>query len=168
MDSAFARGRHAAVMAVLLVACSSGSSNGGDPGASDGDGGHVTQDPDAASEGGSAGAGGHDAAVDYDAAIAACASDSIPMQRLSCCEQEIPGGYFTRQLAEQACLCGTSGACASACTYQDCIGLQSSAETCQSCLDTNLAGSCKGKVDSACAADPGCVAYEACVQGGGV
>jgi hypothetical protein len=32
MDVAFARGRHAAVMGVVFVACSSSPSNGGDPG----------------------------------------------------------------------------------------------------------------------------------------
>jgi hypothetical protein len=164
MDFAFARGRHAAVLAVVLVACSSSSSNGGSSG--DGDGGPIVPGPDAASEGGSSGAGSSDAAADYDAAIAACASYSIQMQRVACCEQQIPGGYLTQQLAEQTCLCGSNGPCTSVCDSADCFSLQGSTGTCQSCLDTNLAGSCKGTIAAACAADPGCVAYEACVQGG--
>jgi hypothetical protein len=166
MDFAFARGRHAAVLGMLLVACSSSSSNGGSSG--DGDRGQAATDPDAASEGGGSSAGGPDAAADYAAAVAACASYTFAMDRLACCEQQIPRGYFTQQLAEQDCLCGSNGPCTSSCTHQDCVSLQSSSESCQSCLGTNLAGSCKGTVASACAADPGCVAYEACVQGGGM
>ena len=154
--------RGAAVLAALVVAaCSSSSSpsstNGG---VSSGDGGRA-EDPDGAGGGGS----GYDAAVDYDAAVAACASYSSGVERLACCEQQIPRGYLTLQVAEQSCLCGSSGPCTSACDYQDCISVKGSTPTCQSCLDTNLAGSCKSTVATACAGDPGCTAYEACITG---
>jgi hypothetical protein len=167
MDSAFARGRHAAVMTVLLVACSSSSSNGGDPGDGAGDGGRVTSNQDSGSEGGSSGGSAYDAAVDYDADIAACASSAAGAQRVACCETQIPRGYFTQQLAEQACLCGSNGPCTSACDQQYCASLQSSTPACESCVETNLAGSCRSAVAMACAADPGCVAYQACVGDGG-
>jgi len=161
MNLAGARG--AAVLAALVVAaCSSSSStssgNGGEP---SGDGGRVAENPDGAG----GGANGYDAAVDYDAAVAACASYSSAVDKTACCERQIPRGYLTLQVAEQDCLCGSSGPCTSACDYQDCMSLQASTPTCQSCLDTNLAGSCKSTVATACAGDPGCTAYEACVMG---
>jgi hypothetical protein len=163
----FAGARGAAVLAALVVAaCSSSSStsstNGGE---SSGDGGGVARDPDGATGGSSGGAFGYDAAVDYDAAVAACATYSSSVERVACCEQQIPRGYLTLHVAEQSCLCGTSGPCTSSCDYQDCISLEGSTPTCQSCLDTNLAGSCKSTVVAACAGDPGCTAYEACVMG---
>jgi hypothetical protein len=164
----FAKARGAAVLAALvMVACSSSSStsssNGGE---SSGDGGRAAQDQDGASSGSSGGSSGYDAAVDYDAAVAACAAPYLAqMQRTACCEQGIPRGYLALHVAEQDCLCGSSGPCTSACNYQDCMSLQASTPTCQSCLDTNLAGSCKATVSAACAGDPGCVAYQACVMG---
>jgi hypothetical protein len=165
MDFAIARG--AAVLAALVVvACSSSSStsssNGGE---SSGDGGNAAQDPDGASGSSNGGGNNYDAAVDYDAAVVACASSSSEMLRVECCEQQIPRGYLTLQVAEEDCLCGSSGPCTSACDYQDCMSLQASTPTCQTCLDTNLAGSCKAKVVAACAGDPGCTAYQACVMG---
>ena len=163
MDVAFARGRHAAVMGVVLVACSSSSSNGGDPGDGAGDSGHVTPAQDGGSEGGGSGGNAYDAAVDYDADIAACALTGAGAARVSCCEEQIPRGYLTQQLAEQDCLCGSSGPCKSVCDTQDCIAVQGSTDACEACLSTNLAGSCKSVVAMACAADPGCVAYQACI-----
>jgi len=163
----FANARGAAVLAALVVvACSSSSStsssNGGE---SSDDGARAAQDPDGASGGSSGGSSGYDAAVDYDAAVAMCATYSAEVQRMACCEQQIPRGYLALQVAEQACLCGSTGPCTSACNYQDCISLEGSTPTCASCLNTNLAGSCKATVVAACAGDPGCTAFQACVMG---
>jgi hypothetical protein len=163
MNFVGARARGAIVLAALVVvACSSSSSTSSSTGgesSGDGDGGRV------ASDGSSSGASTYDANVDYDAAVASCAPYSSPDKRVACCEQQIPRGYLTLHVAEQSCLCGSSGPCTSACDYQDCISLQASTPTCQSCLDTNLAGSCKATVIAACEGDPGCTAYEACVMG---
>ncbi len=161
MDIASVHGRGAVVLAALVVAaCSSSSStsssNGGD---SPGDGGLSSLSQD----GGGGTPSNYDAAVDYDATIAACAGYPSAVNRQACCEQEIPRGYLVLHVAQQGCLCGASGACTSACNYQDCTSLQGSTPTCQSCIDSNLAGSCKATVASACAADPGCVAYQACL-----
>ncbi|HTQ42820.1 MAG TPA: hypothetical protein VMI75_08660 [Polyangiaceae bacterium] len=163
----FANARGAAVLAALVVvACSSSSStsssNGGETA---GDGRRGARDQDGASSGSSGGGDNYDAAVDYDAAVAACATSPSEVQRTACCEQAIPRGYLTLHVAEEDCLCGSTGPCTSACNYQDCMSLQASTPTCQSCLDANLAGSCKGAVASACAGDPGCTAYQACVMG---
>jgi len=164
MNLAGARGAVVLAAALVVAACSSSSStSSGNGGESSGDGGGVAANPDGG--GGGGGGSGYDAAVDYDAAVAACAPYSSSVDRVACCEQQIPRGYLTLQVAEQGCLCGSSGPCTSACDYQDCISLEGSTPTCQSCLDTNLAGSCKSTVATACAGDPGCTAYEACVMG---
>jgi hypothetical protein len=163
MYFASARRQGAVVLAALvLVACSSSSATGSSLGGeSSGDSGLALMQ-----DGARSGANTEDAAVDYDAAVAACASSASPADRVACCEQQIPRGYLTLHVAEQGCLCGSNGPCLSACNYQDCTSLEGSTPTCQSCLDTNLAGSCKSTVATACAADPGCVAYEECVKAG--
>jgi hypothetical protein len=161
----FANARGAAVLAALvMVACSSSSSTSSSNGReSAGDGSSAALDPDGG--GSSSGGSNYDAAVDYDAAVAMCSMQSSEVLRVACCEQQIPRGYLTLHVAEEDCLCGSSGPCASACDYQDCMSLQTATPTCQSCLDTNLAGSCKATVAAACAGDPGCTAYQACVVG---
>ncbi len=164
MDFAFARGSAIVFSALVVVACSSSSSTssvGG--GESSGDGGRSSLSQDGSSAGSSSNA---DAAVDYDAAIAACAPYSSEVERQACCEQQVPRGYLALHVAEQDCVCGSSGPCLGVCNYQDCASLQASTTTCLSCLQTNLEGSCKATVASACASDPGCVAYRACVSGG--
>jgi len=166
MNLVVARGGGAVVLAALVVACSSSSSTSSSTGGeSSGDGGNVALDQDGAGQGGSSGSSNYDAAVDYDAAVAACAGYSSEVERTACCEQLIPRGYLTLHVAEQACLCGSSGPCTGACNYQDCTSLQASTPTCLSCLDTNLAGGCKAMVVAACEGDPGCTAYQACVMG---
>lgn len=157
-----ARGVAAVALAALAVACSSSTSGGGELSGSSGGGGRVPLRVD--------GGGGqsHDAgaAADYDASIAACSGQASEAERVACCEQQIPGGYLSMQEAEQDCLCGSNGHCTSACTAEDCANRQSSSASCQSCLDTNVAGTCETLGLAACAANPACRAYQTCVNGG--
>lgn len=161
MNIAYARVRDAAVLAVLLTACSSSSNSAG---GNEGDAGRAAAEQDAASEGSST-SSNYDASVDYDAAVAACASSALGQDRVACCEQQLPGGYLTLLDDEEACLCGANGPCTSACNSQECTSLQASTE-CQICVGEALAGSCKASVASTCASSRGCAAYEACVGGG--
>jgi len=148
------------VAAMALAGCAANTSSTG-AGVVVGDGG---SDSSGATDGGTS---SYDAVVDYDAAVAACAQYSSGVERMACCQQQIPRGYLTLHVAEQDCLCGSTGPCTGACNYQDCTSLEGSTPNCQSCLDTNLAGSCKPTVAAACASDPGCSAYQVCVAGGG-
>jgi hypothetical protein len=162
MDVDGARWIVTAVFLALATACSASSS--GEARSSGGDGGHVATDPDGGGDDGSE-APNYDAAVDYDAAVAACARFSNAVEQRECCEQELPRGYFTLQLAEGACVCGASGPCAGVCNFQECESVEGFTTSCQSCLDITLIGSCMATIERACAMDPGCIAYEACVQG---
>jgi hypothetical protein len=156
MDACDARCIVTAVLVALATACSASSSSGAR--SSGGDGGHDAMDPES---------GGDDASEPpaYDAAVTMCASFPNSVERTACCEQQIPRGYSILQLAEQGCVCGPSGPCVGVCNFQDCASVEGSTSSCQSCLDISLAGSCRMTVASACAMDPGCVAYEACVRG---
>jgi hypothetical protein len=95
---------------------------------------------------------------------------------MDACDQKHAHGSQTMDAADQAftaCLC-TASVCASACGASDCANPPKSpadGDVCDTCESGASASACSDKQDSACKADPDCVAlvscYEACVGDAG-
>jgi len=144
-------------MACLAIACSSSSAS--PPASSTADSG--AQDDGAAKPF----QGGDAAASDEDAAVATCESSFPANQtgRVQCCQQALPGGYSALVIAKSHCVCAAGGPCVVVCNYSECSQVSGQSEACRSCLETSLAGACASQIAAACASDPRCAAYEACV-----
>jgi hypothetical protein len=80
------------------------------------------------------------------------------------CDQKHPHGAQTMDQLFTSCVCAAS-ACASACATSDCANPPKSGadgDACDTCESTGAGASCFDKQDSACQADPDCVALMAC------
>jgi hypothetical protein len=84
----------------------------------------------------------------------------------ACCMGSYIEGYDTYNVALESCACESPGTCASQCGNSLCTGTSPEAgDPCSKCLTKATApdGGCNETVTSACAMDPVCTAYEACL-----
>ncbi|MGH7296079.1 MAG: hypothetical protein ACRELB_14145, partial [Polyangiaceae bacterium] len=87
---------------------------------------------------------------------------------IACCQTNHATGIDNLIAYLQACECGTSGACASACSTEFCVNgsITSAGDACDTCLGTSTTagGACYASIETQCVDDASCNAYLSCAD----
>jgi hypothetical protein len=87
-----------------------------------------------------------------------------------CCQNLHTTGVDTLIADIQACDCGTSGVCQTACATEYCAdgSITTAGDACDTCLEASIdpdGGACLAALQSECASNADCLAYITCTNG---
>ncbi len=118
----------------------------------------VAQDPPVDDTGASSSSGGSSSG-----GAGTCGGEATYDACITCCETAHPQGANTYIGALVSCLCEPAN-CSTACSATLCASTPANPDsTCSACLNTKSSG-CGTDVQTACSADPDCVAFAGCLQ----